>query len=70
MVIANDRKPQSNSIFYFILLHTKKGKKVRRERIKPCARLQVLYYTRPFTVTVPRARTAKVNTVFIGISPF
>ena len=67
MVTANDRKPQSNSIFF---TSYQEREKVRRERIKPCARLQVLYYSRPFTVTVPAARTAKVNTVFIGISPF
>ena len=66
-MIANDRQPQSNSRLF---TSHKERKKVRRERIKPCARLQVLYYSRPFTVTVPAARTAKVNTVFIGISPF
>ena len=69
MVTANDRKPQSNSIFTSFLTHQKRQKSQGEKNQAMCTPANTIVHQVIHSYSC-RATVAKDNTVFIGISPF
>ena len=69
MVIANDRKPQSNSILISFSTHQKRQKSQEGKNQAMCTPASTILH-QAIHSNSSRAKAAKENTVFIGISPF